>query len=408
MNFENLLYKVEPNTFDKEIKLPSSKSHANRALIIGARKGKGFIVHNLSGSTDVLTLLNCLKLIGLKVIEEGGSVKFLNSFPECEIETTDEIIDLMTGDGGTTNRFLLALLSLGKKTYRLIPSEKMRERPMDDLIDPLKLLKVQMEVNDPGVWISVQGPAQIETGQKLEINCAKSTQFASGVMLAFSDFAISFDLKNVQASEAYIEMTKYILKQTLNKFSYRVPVDFSSLSYPVALALICGRVLVNNCIELDRTQADSAFIQLMINAGGDVVWTKEGLLVTSKNKLAPFKVDGSKFPDLIPTLAFVASHIEGESVLQNLSVLRHKESDRLEQIQNLLRNLSVNFQLIESRDELIIRGTSAKYRALNLSPARDHRMVMTAYLFLRANNGGSLAEVDCVEKSFPNFFEIMK
>lgn len=408
MNLRNLLYNVEATPFNKKIELPSSKSHSNRALIVGARKGNGFTVHNLSHSTDVKSLFNCLRVIGLKFVEENNSVTFLNSFPECETETIQEIIDLKTGDGGTTNRFLLALLSLGKKTYRLIPSEKMSERPMDDLLIPLKKLNVKIETDLKDAWISIQGPAQLKSGQKIKIDCEKSTQFASAMMLAFVNNPIGFSLENIHASEMYIEMTKYVLKETEGKNSYNVPVDFSSASYPVALALIYGKVLILNCKELDTTQADSAFIQLMKDAGADIDFTPEGLLVTSKNKLAPFKVDGSKFPDLVLTLAFVASHLDGKSVISHLSVLRHKESDRIEQIIYLLKSMNVNFVFDSLKNEFVIDGKNRPYKNTTLKTARDHRMVMTAYLFLRANSGGSLAEVDCVEKSFPDFFEIMK
>lgn len=408
MNLKNSLYKVEPTPFNKVIELPGSKSHANRALIVGAIKGKGFTVYNLPESTDVTNLLNCLKSIGLNLKEENSSVTFLNSFPDCEIETNSDVINLKTGDGGTTNRFLLALLSLGHKTYRLIPSEKMRERPMDDLLMPLKNLNVKIEATLADAWISIQGPALVKPNQKIEIDCTKSTQFASAMMLAFSSREVIFDLKNIQASEAYIEMTKYVLGQIKDKNTYTVPVDFSSASYPIALALIHGRVLIRNCKEIDSTQADSAFIKLMKDSGADISWTDEGLLVTSKNKLAPFKIDGSKFPDLVPTLAFVASHLDGESVLSNLSVLRHKESDRIEQIIYLLKTLGVNFSFDSKKDELTINGKNRPYPNATLKTARDHRIVMTAYLFLRANSGGFLSEFNCVEKSFPRFFILLK
>lgn len=408
MNSENSLYKIEPTTFDKEILLPTSKSHSNRALIIGAIRGNGFEVHNLSKSSDVTTLLNCLKQVGLSITRSNDSVVFNNSFPLCENETSENIIDLKTGDGGTTNRFLLALLSQGKKTYRFFPSEKMSERPMDDLLAPLKKLKVEIHQNTGGAWISLKGPAIVGENSSLEIDCKNSTQFASALMLALSSTPIIFDLKNVHASETYVKMTEYVLSETKNKNSYTVPVDFSSASYPLALALIKGRVLIKNCHQLDPMQADSRLIELMQACGADLQWSKEGLLATSKYKLKPFDVDGSQFPDLVPTLVFLASHIDGKSTLRNLSVLRHKESDRFEEILILLKTFSIPFVLDETTSSLTIEGKSnPSYSAMTLRPARDHRMVMTSYLFLRANQGGKLSEIDCVEKSFPNFFEIM-
>ena len=69
-------------------------------------------------------------------------------------------------------------------------------------------------------------------------------------------------------------MTEYILKETLNKNTYTIPVDFSSLSYPFALGLIRGRVLIKNCLAIDPLQADSQLIQLMKDAGGDITYSR--------------------------------------------------------------------------------------------------------------------------------------
>lgn len=407
MNSENSLYKVVPGLYRAEIDLPSSKSYANRALIIGAIRGGGFTVHHLSASTDVLAMLSCLEKLGLKLHRQGSSVSFLNSFPLCEEESEALTIDLHTGDGGTTNRFLLALLSRGKKTYRLFPSEKMSERPIEDLLKPLTDLGVRVETNKKGAWVEIQGPAIITKGQRLEVDCSKSTQFASAMMLAFSNTLLEILPVKVQASESYLGMTAHLLKETQQKMAVDVPVDFSSLSYPFVLALAGGEVLIKNCHALDPFQADAALIDIARAAGADVKWTNRGLLVRSQRALKPFCVDGSRFPDLVPALVFLASLIPGESILQNLSVLRYKESDRLEELTKILQACSIPFHFDEDRAEIKINGGSLPKTPLRLHTARDHRMVMTAFLFLKAGAGGELAEVDCVDKSFPDFFTLM-
>jgi len=407
MNLKNSLYKVEPGSFHAVIELPTSKSHANRALIIGAIRGGGFKINHLPDSTDVLTMLDCLEKAGLKIRRTDSSVVFTNSFPQCESETAGDTVDLHTGDGGTTNRFLMALLARGKKTYRFFPSEKMSERPMEDLLKPLRDLNVDVAVNRNGAWIEIKGPASMQNTSRLEIDCGKSTQFASAMMLAFSNLPLTVVPVNVKASETYLEMTKFILAESLKKNSLDVPVDFSSLSYPLALALVDGEVFITNCHEKDVYQSDSAFIDIAIAAGADLEWTGQGLRASSKNRLKPFNVDGSRYPDLVPALLFLASQIEGESVLTNLSVLRHKESDRLDELLEIMTALSVPFQFDESRAEIKITGPSRPAAPADLTTARDHRMVMVAYLFLRAGAGGTVANADCVSKSFPEFFQIM-
>ena len=412
MNSENSLYSLRRlKSFDKNITLTTSKSHSNRALILGAVCGGNFKVYNVSTSSDVKNLLNAFKKIGLKMQIEGTSIVFENSFPACENETPENIIELQTGDGGTTNRFLIALLSRGKKEYHLYPTEKMSERPIEDLINPLRRLNVHIsqfdptEKNDP--WIKLKGPASMYNTTKLEIDCQKSTQFASALMLAFSNLPLQFEFINLHASEAYLKMTSLVIKRSLENNHYTIPVDFSSLSYPAAFAALMGRVLIENCTDIDNSQADSAFINLLKTCGANVLLSQEGLEITQGQSLRPFSFNVSEAPDLFPTLVFLASHIEGESVLRNLGILKFKESDRLQQMIMVLKQFDVKFKYDSSVDTLKLIGQSTSaYQKAVVHPARDHRIVMSAALFMLKNNGGELFECDCVEKSFPEFFSI--
>lgn len=414
MNLENLPFKVQPLlTFDKEITIPTSKSHSNRALILGAVRGENFKVRNISDSTDVTNLLNAFKKIGLKIEQKGSIVTFLNSYPDCEKLSEGDVIELHTGDGGTTNRFLIALLARGKKEYKIFPTEKMSERPIEDLINPLKKLSVSIVYNTVSdsktPWITLKGPASMYNTTKLEIDCKKSTQFASAMMLAFSKIPLQFEFINLHASEAYLKMTSMVIKTSLESNSYTIPVDFSSLGYPAALAAVSGRVLITNCHELDLYQADSKFIDVLKISGASCTFTANGLEIKKGEKLNPVTFDVSTAPDLFPTLAFFAAHVDGVSTFSNLEILKFKESDRLSEMTNLMKTFGVEMQYSPIEDVLTITGSSQKkYQQSTIKPARDHRIVMAAALFMTKNAGGELFETDCVEKSFPKFFTLLK
>lgn len=410
MNSRNSLYKVQPkSTFQKSLSLPTSKSHANRALIIAALRGGNFKVHNLPDSTDVTNLISCLKTIGLEIVQEGSTLTFKNSFPLCESKTISDVIDLNTGDGGTTNRFLIALLARGKKTYRLFPSEKMSERPIDDLLEPLKLLKVHIAVSSSSKdepWVIMRGPATMVNTSKLSIDCQKSTQFASAMLLAFSNLPLTLEYKNLDASATYLKLTDYVLKEALHSTkSYIIPVDFSSLGYPAALAAVCGNLVVSNCVNKDPFQPDSFFIELLEQVGAKVEWSNEGLKISKGKALKPFSLSIKNFPDLFPTLVYLAAHAEGDSILTDLEILRYKESDRLAEMQKVLDAFKVKYEFNNQQNTLTIHGQkNSKYPFAVVHPPRDHRIVMASYLFMRTNQGGDLYEANCVEKSFPRFF----
>lgn len=408
MSLKSSAYKIEAKSFSKTIEIPSSKSYANRALIIGALKGNGFIVKNLSYSTDVSNLIDCLRQVGLKITQSNSEVTFHNKFPECEIKSNTPIA-LKTGDGGTTNRFLIGLLSLGQNEYRLIPSEKMNERPIEDLINPLKQLDVTVELSHSNeYWLSIKGPFKKKTNT-LEVDCSKSTQFATALKLIESVLNIEIIPVNLNSSKLYWEMTKKLIEDTKLSKEYIVPADFSSLSYPVALAAIDkhNSVKIKNCFERDYLQADSKLFDILKSLDIQFNFSNDGLEVQGKTIDRGFDVDVSECPDLTMTLCFLASRINANSKIKNLKVLIHKESNRLQGIIDLLIQFNIQFLYHPENDELTIIGSQSKTDSKSVNTERDHRMVMMGYLLLRVNNGGELFNTDCIEKSFPDFLTIM-
>ena len=99
---------VKPGSFSKKISIPTSKSYANRILILASLCPKVVTIEGLPESTDVSNLIDCLEKIGIKFSKDSkGTFKVLNSFPECEADIDSDTVYLETGDGGTTNRFIL-------------------------------------------------------------------------------------------------------------------------------------------------------------------------------------------------------------------------------------------------------------------------------------------------------------
>ncbi len=408
MNFENSPYKVNPITFfSQKIYLSTSKSHANRALILGALTGKNASVENVPHSTDVLNLLTVFSKIGLKIVHENQTITFLNSFPECEDLVKDDSVDLLTGDGGTTNRFLIPFLALGKKEYRLFPSEKLAERPIEDLLTPLRELGVKLSLGTQP-WLTIRGPMSESSKQRtLTIDCSKSTQFASALKLVLTRKKnISIEVTNVNASETYLKMSDVVIAHFEKHSRYIVPADFSSLSYSAVLAALAGEVFISNIFELDPWQADSQLIPLLRELGAFIEVNNRGLIIKKDKKLKPMTFDVSKAPDLFPSLVVLASRIEGISEFKNLEVLAYKESDRLSEMLKLLNVFDCKYKL-EKTNSLFVIGENKKYlQSTFIDPVRDHRIVMAAALLLALNSGGVVKNGDCVNKSYPEFWEL--
>ena len=217
------------------------------------------------------------------------------------------------------------------------------------------------------------------------------------------------ELLNLKTSKSYYEMTLNIIKELRSgKTLFHVPVDFSSLSYPLALGAVTGEVFVENCSSLDTFQADSCFIDILEKMGAVLFWEEGGLKLKVSESLKPLNWDCSDCPDLVPTLAFLCSYVDGVSCLNNIKVLRHKESDRIFEIERLFKAFGIDYKYNNEMDKLEIYGGKLGGRPLKKflrhNPPKDHRMVMVSYLFMKMNNGGEISNASHIKKSFPDFF----
>jgi 3-phosphoshikimate 1-carboxyvinyltransferase len=395
---------VIPGPIKKTFFLPSSKSYLNRLLILAALDPKKNQILNYTPSQDVIDLINALKRIGVEIKQENDSLEISNTFPECEIPG-ESIISLELGEGGTTSRFLIALLCLGKNSYRLNVSGKLNERPFDDLLSTLKQLGASIESEGDKLFpLILKGP--IRRPKEIDVSTKHTTQFVSALMLAFSRDEVNFSFEKNQ-SGLYIDLTKHLIDLT-RKEIYEAAPDFSSLAFPACLAMLGGEIRVPNLHQIDLFQADSLLLGLLEQLGAKIKWELDGLYLKGVDSFSGFEIDAKDCLDLIPALSFLASYADSPSKFRNVNFLAYKESDRLKEIILLLNEFNVNHNYDYLKDELIIQGRGPKCHFKKMTTSPDHRMVMTAYLFLRHNQGGELSNFECVKKSFPNFFECME
>src|SRR5665647_2587545 len=129
--------------------------------------------------------------------QNNNSVTVSRSFPACESDD----LSFDVGEGGTTARFLACMLTLGKKHYRLNLGERLSQRPWDEFIDLVNAHggKASLE----GRVLNVQGPLEFES--TLNIDCARTSQFASGFLLAYGK-GMKIYPQNLRSSESYWEM----------------------------------------------------------------------------------------------------------------------------------------------------------------------------------------------------------
>ncbi len=379
------------------IKIPPSKSYANRVLILCALLKNSPVINNLPNASDVSNLLRCLEDMGLEFQSFGEGIKFSNSFPQCE---KDGEVFLSVGEGGTTARFLSVMLLLGKQKYTLKLGHRLKDRPWSEFISLARSLGALAELNDD--ILTLKGPVIFPS--LLEVDCSSTTQFASAFQLINHDSKTEIIPKNMKSSQSYWAMTNELQKKLKAMDHYEVPLDWSSASYPMAYAALNHKIVFPK-LHHDEFQADSKMFDLL-KSFHCVEENELGISVSPLKIHRNVDLDVSDCLDLVPTLTYFLGHIEGRHSLKGISNLIHKESNRLEEVIKLIKMFNRN--AYSDGSTLWIEGSKERVPSeVDLILPDDHRMVMAGTLFQLHHSGGKITPADSVNKSFPGFFDII-
>lgn len=345
-------------------------------MILSAVSGNNFEIQNLSDAQDTQLLAKALK-----------------SFKEGKTE-------FELGEGGTTIRFFIAFVAAMGRDVELNVHPDFLKRPMKEYSEVLHKLGVTLSISASKIKVS----GKIRPG-RVEVDCSKSTQFATALELVSEYTGIEVIPKKLDASMAYWKMTKALKEQVRKEASFEVPVDFSSLSYFISWGALKQKVLIENVSSIDSFQADSVLLNILKDLGVQWELDENGLVVYPTYKFNSVSIDLSQCLDLGPTLAFLLSYTAQKHTLTNLKNLKFKESNRLNGVLKLLNDFEIQHSYDSENDQLDIQGKSPDAIVRDIVVERDHRMVMAASLYLKINGGGKVAPVEAVDKSFPSFFE---
>ena len=110
--------------------------------------------------------------------------------------------------------------------------------------------------------------------------------------------------------------------------------------------------------------------------------------------------------DEIPVLAVVAAFARGETRIEGLDELRHKESDRLALMERGLSACGVDARA--DGDALVVQGGAVR-GAAEIVTEGDHRIAMShMVLGLAAEQPVTVDEAEMIGTSFPGFREAMR
>ena len=421
---------IHPGPLTGEVVAPSSKSEAHRALICAAFSPGGTDLACTSTSADIEATVSCLEALGARVARTRRGFRVR---PVPGSSATDNLPEpvrgatLDCGESGSTLRFMLPVVCALGCGGSLVGHGRLPERPLSPLYERLV---------EHGASISPQGSNPLEVRGRMapgryELPGNVSSQYVSGLLLAAALLRAPVEVLVTEPVESrpYIDLTVSVLerfgvevtcshgasergaaalvydvcatKGLVSPGTFEVGGDWSNAAFWFAAGAIGNGVAVRG-LDTASAQGDRAILAALSLLGARVLRSAEGAAVRP-DALRGATLDVRDCPDLVPPLAAVAALASGTTRIVGASRLRLKESDRIETVSAALRALGASVET--SDDGLVVTG-SERLSGGTVDAANDHRIAMlAAVVATRCAAPTTIVGAECVEKSYPRFFE---
>ena len=406
------------------LRVPGSKSISNRALLLaGLAEGESLLRGTLD-SDDTRVMIRALGQLGARIApaaDGGMMITGVGGRPRVP----SALVDVQAS--GTAARFLTAALALVPGPTRLDGIPRMRQRPIQDLVDALNALGAKLQTESPGGCPPVTGAPALFAGGEAEVDASKSSQYVSAVLQVapYAARDVRLRLKDgVLVSRPYVDVTFSVMRAfgaeagfldagTIEVSSakryrgreYTIEPDASTAAFFFAAAAIAGgRVRVLD-LPGDSAQADMGSLTVLELMGAQVTRAPRWVEVQAPPQgLRGVDVDMNAMPDAVLAMAVTAAFATGETTIRNVANLRIKETDRLHALETELRKLGAG----ASTGPDWIRIQPAPLRAAHIDTYDDHRMAMAFALAGLRIRGVVIRDPSCVSKSWPEYFDTFR
>ena len=431
----NLLIRKKIPKFKKSIFVDSDKSISIRSLLLGSISENISNISNILQSDDVISTINCLKKLGIKIINKNKVYfiygKGIGSF-SAKKNTT-----LNFGNSGTLARLMIGLLSTSPKiSIKLTGDHSLKKRSMKKLIllmskfgatfSPKKRFFFPIKITSSPMPIGISYKSGV------------SAQLKSAVMLAgLNSYGITSVIEKRLSrdhTERMLRQNKQVIKIKKNSdkiikiFGRKTlkPLKINVAGDPSSAAFFCALTLLNkdSSIKISKVGLNPTrigFFQILRKHGANIKFKNIkrkngetiGDILIKYSKLSPIKASKKYYvnaTDEYPILFVIAALTEGTSIFKGIKDLANKESNRIVEMQKILKQVEVKSKY--KNDELKIYGKgliNASDKTIKVKNLGDHRICMSS--FILAVLTGAITKIknfDTVNTSSPSFLKIMK
>lgn len=396
---------IQPHKLVGTVKIPSSKSMAHRMLICAALSKGVSEISEIDISKDIQATVSVMQAL-------GAQFEFREAEHKMIVTGIREVPETASADcceSGSTLRFLIPVAAaLGVETT-FTGQGRLPERPITPYIR--ELTKKNIEFQNQKMPFTIRG--ELQPG-RFELEGDISSQFITGLLLALpmlrekSEIILTSPLQ----SKPYADMTIQCMQefgvcvkekkgnyhvfgtQHYHAKNLSVEGDFSQAAFFYVANAVGNQVVLQNIPETS-TQGDRKIVEII-----EKTCYHQQKISDADNI---FEINASDIPDLVPILAVLATFSEKPTRITGAERLRIKESDRLETTASMLNTLGGNVTILP--DGLEIQPVASLHGG-TVDSAGDHRIAMCAAIAAtRATEPVRILGAECVEKSYPAFFQ---
>lgn len=384
------------------INLPVSKSEYNRACIISYLSGRKVQLKNHSDAEDSIKMNELISMI-----------------------SDGKVFTLDCGAAGTTFRFLLSVAAITNGDWILTGNERMKVRPIGNLVDSLQTLGAKIEYIEKTGFPPLKIQGNKIKGGKIKIDAGISSQFISSLMMIgpVLENGIEIQFENKPVSLPYINMTASIMNECgasveikenevkvhpkyYSEKEFICENDWSAASYFYSMAAVDSNLkIVLPGLKSDSLQGDSVVAEIYSQFGMETIFRKNEIEIFNNKDIFCdyFEYDFTDCPDLAQTLAFTCCALRIPGKLTGLATLKNKETDRIIALKNEMEKCGMKVEI--TNESIKFYPEKDLPESIEFKTYDDHRMAMSEAVMGLVCDMIIIENKKVVAKSFPGFWE---
>ena len=425
------------NSYKKSIKVDSDKSLSIRSFLIASICQNISYTKNVLESEDVLSAISSLRKLGVKIdkVNPKSYKIYGKGLGSLFIKKNSE---LNFGNSGTLARLLIGILSTTPDIEVKIKGDhSLNKRSMKKLIElmskfgaeflpktkfnfPLKLISTEMPI---GIKYISGVSAQLKSAVILAgLNSYGITEVTEKQKSRDHTENILFNNpRAIKIKEGKTKIIKIFGKKYLNPLNMSIPGDPSSAAFFIALTLLSKHSSLK-ILNVGLNPTRIGFYELIKKHGAKIKFINKkkqnkeiigDIIIKSGNLRKPLFVSKNfyeKTTDEFPILFCIAALTKGISVFTGIEDLANKESNRIKEMQKILRQIGV--KSFATKDRLKIYGKNfieKDNKKIIVPNLGDHRICMSAaVLALVTGIKTNIKNFETVKTSSPNFLNLIK